>query len=45
MMSFKRVSTRSAAYLYAIAQRGDLAVKPSRSRCANVFTFTTAPSV
>src|SRR5881394_1195634 len=31
-MSIKRVSTRSASYLYAIAQRGDLAVNPSRSR-------------
>ncbi len=31
-MSSSRVSTRSAAYLYAIAQRGDFAVNPSRSR-------------
>ena len=39
------VSTRSASYLNAIAQRGDFAVKPSTSRCPNESTFTTAPSV
>ena len=39
------VSTRSASYLKAMAQRGDLAVNPSRSRWASESTFTTAPSV
>lgn len=39
------VTACSAAYLYAMAQQGDLAVLP-RSRCASSeLTFTTTPSV
>ena len=44
-MSRNLVSTRSASYLKAMAQRGDLAVNPSRSRWAKESTFITAPSV
>ena len=45
LISSNFVSTRSAAYLYAIAHRGDLAVKPSCSRCTSASTLITAPSV
>ena len=44
-MSFKSVCLTSGGYLYAAAQRGNLAVEPRAARCANELTLTTAPSI
>ena len=45
VMSSTSVSTCRAAYLNAIAQRGALAVNPSRRWCGMLSTFSTTPSI
>lgn len=44
-MPSTRVETRSGSYLKATAQRGALAVEPSRRRRSMRSIFTTTPSV
>ena len=44
-MAFRRVSFSSGGNLYAIAQRGLLAVLPKISRGAQAFNFKTTPSI